>query len=139
MIDVAKAGYGKTRKQVKATIKSVARDKGVLKAHTVSDGWWRRFFLERQPLLSLHKGDATANVWMECVNPETVKSSFALLRDTLEEHNLMAKYTMSMKPACLSTIVHQRCLQREDARNQRWDSLHGNWWVIHLHVHWTCR
>ncbi len=57
--------------------------------------------------------DKTANV---CINPETVKSYFALLTDTLEERNLMAKYTMSMKPACLSTIVHQRCSQREDAR-----------------------
>ena len=38
-----------------------AQDKGVLKKFKVTNGWFRRF-LERQPTLSLRKGDATANV-----------------------------------------------------------------------------
>ncbi len=88
LIDVAKTGYGKTRKQVKTIVETVARDKGVLKARRVSDGWRRRF-LERQPILSLRKGDATANVRMDCVNPEAIGSYFDLLKEVLQEHNLM--------------------------------------------------
>ena len=61
LVDTAKAGFGKTRKEIKALIEKVAREKGVLKKQKVSDGWFRRF-KERQPQLSLQRGDATANV-----------------------------------------------------------------------------
>ncbi len=88
LVDVAKAGHGKTRKQVKTIVEGVAREKGVLKKDRVSDGWWRRF-LARQPLLLLRKGDATAEVRMECVNPEASSSYFELLKDVLTEHDLM--------------------------------------------------
>ncbi len=88
LIDVAKAGYVKMKKQVKTIVETVARDKGVLKARRVSDGWWRRI-LERQHILSLRKGDATANVRVDCINPEAIGSHFDLLKEVLQVHNLM--------------------------------------------------
>ena len=41
LIISAKAGYGKTRKEVQAIVGNVACEKNLL-SH-VSDGWWRRF------------------------------------------------------------------------------------------------
>ena len=50
-----------------------------MKKTKISDGWYRRF-VERHPDLSLRRGDATANVRMDCLNPETVKKYFELLK-----------------------------------------------------------
>ena len=88
LVDTAKAGFGKTRKEVKALVTKVAREKGVLKKEKVTDGWFRRF-KERQPQLSLRKGDATANVRMNCLNKETMAEYFSMLKNVLEEHNLL--------------------------------------------------
>ena len=76
LIDVAKAGYGKNRKQIKSIAEAVARDKGRIKTcNRISDGWFRRF-MERQPKLSLRRGDPTANVRMDCVTKETMDQYF---------------------------------------------------------------
>ena len=75
LLDVVKAGYGKSRKQVKAIAESVARGKGRLTADKeLTDGWFRRFML-RKPHLSLCKGDPTANVRMGCLMKETMDGS----------------------------------------------------------------
>ena len=67
---------------------SVARDKGVLKPGCrISRGWFERF-MKRQPQLSLCKGDATANVHMDSINPEAMSQYFDLLNDVLEEYGL---------------------------------------------------
>ena len=60
----------------------------MLKKEKVTDGWFRRF-KERQPQLSLRKGDATANVRMNCLNKETTARYFSMLKDVLLEHNLL--------------------------------------------------
>jgi hypothetical protein len=88
IVDVAKAGYGKSRGEIKQIAENVARDKKVLKYTKISDGWYRRF-MERQSHLSLRKSDPTANVRMDCLTPETMKQYFELLKDVLEEHDLM--------------------------------------------------
>ena len=72
VVDVAKAGYGKTRKQIKAIAENVAVEKGTIRSKKVSNGWFNRF-MDRHPTLSLQKGDAMANVRMECLNPDTMK------------------------------------------------------------------
>ena len=88
LVDVAKAGYGKSRRDIKWIAESVAREKNVLKHTKISDGWYRRF-MERQSHLLLRKGDPTANVRMDCLTPEKMKQYFELLKDVLEKHNLM--------------------------------------------------
>ena len=88
LVDVAKAGYGKSRSEIRRLAENVACDKKVLKHKKISDGWYRRF-MARQSQLSLRKGDATANVWMDCLNPEAMKQYFDLLKDVLEENDLM--------------------------------------------------
>ena len=90
LMEATQAGYGKTRKQVKSIVENLAREKGVLRASRISDGWWR-IFLERQPNLSLRRGDPTAHVWMNEVNQETIDSFYTLLEDILTEHNLLDK------------------------------------------------
>ena len=88
LIQAAESGYGKTRKQVKAIVENVAREKNILRSEHVSDGWWRRF-MERQPQLSLRRGDSTAHIRMNSVNRESMESYFNLLEGTLSEHDLM--------------------------------------------------
>ena len=88
LIEAAQAGYGKTRKQVKSIVESVAREKGILRARRISDGWWRRF-RERQPTLSLRRGDPTAHVRMNAINQETLDNYYDLLEDILTENNLL--------------------------------------------------
>ena len=83
-------GYGKTRRDVMYIAQSVAIDKGVLKGSKISEGWWRRF-LQRQPDLSLRRGDTTAHVRMDAVNKETMKQYFSLLNDVLSEYELHTK------------------------------------------------
>ena len=89
IVDVAKAGYGKTRKQIMGLADSVAQDKRRMTGQKkITDGWFRRFMM-RQSQLSLRKGDPTANVRMDCLNNETMDKYFDLLKDTLVENNLM--------------------------------------------------
>ena len=48
-VDVAKAVYGKTRKQIMGLAEPVARDKGQMTGlKKISNGWFRRF-MQRQP------------------------------------------------------------------------------------------
>ena len=70
--EVAAAGYGRTKKQVKFLAEMVAKDKGVLRSTTknkagkVSDGWFRQF-MQRQKTITLRKG---AQVRKEACSPE---------------------------------------------------------------------
>ena len=88
-MDVAKAGYGKSRKQVRNLAGAVAHCKGQLMTDKkISDGWFRRF-MARQPHLSMHKGDPTANVRMDSLMKETMDAYFQLLKETLIENDLI--------------------------------------------------
>ena len=80
-------GYGKTRKQVLSIVENVVREKDALhpsRSNHVSDGWWRRF-MQRQPTLSLRRGDATAHVRMDSTNQEVIDHYFDLLEETLQK------------------------------------------------------
>lgn len=53
-------GYGKSREEVKGVVEKVLGTR-VLKKLKMSDGYqWFRRFLEKQPVLALQNGDATA-------------------------------------------------------------------------------
>ena len=71
LIDVAKAGHGKTRKEVQHIAGMAAHDKGRIANSQVSHGWFKRF-LQRQPQLSYCRGDPTANVRMDCLNRDAM-------------------------------------------------------------------
>ena len=69
LTSTSKTGYGKTRRQVMNIVQHVAKEKGVLIKAQISSGWFRRF-KERQPKLSLRKGDSMAVVrfqWKQLV------------------------------------------------------------------------
>ena len=89
LIEVAKAGYGKSRQQIKSLASNAAHDKGLLSSgNKLSNGWYYRF-MNRHQQLSLRKGDPTANVRMDSVNKETMDNYFSLLKDMLEEYDLL--------------------------------------------------
>ena len=48
----ASVGYGKARRDVMGIVQSVVMDKGILRGHRISQGWWHQF-LKRQKNLSL--------------------------------------------------------------------------------------
>ena len=54
----------------------------------MTDGWFKRF-MDRHPKLSLRKDNATANGRTDCLNPDTMKQHFSLLKDALQEHDVM--------------------------------------------------
>ena len=86
----ASMGYGKTRKQVMAIAETYVKSdkKRKLRSSRITQGWWRNF-LKRQKDLSLRRGDNTSHTRMDAINPETIEHYFKLLKDTLEQNNLM--------------------------------------------------
>ena len=67
---------------------SMAMDKGILRGHRISQGWWHQF-LKRQKDLSLRRGDNCAQIRMNAINYDTINQYFDLLESTLTEHNLL--------------------------------------------------
>ena len=113
LITVAKIGYGKTRKKVKMIAGSVAKEKDVLQATRISDGWWKSF-LHRNQGLSLHRADSTAHIRMDFVNKESVNQYFNLLEETMASHNIrkspnqiynMDKTGMPLSPRTPNTVT----------------------------------
>ena len=119
LVETAKAGYGKSRKQVKSIAENVVRDKGMLgRDDTISNGWYYRF-MERQSDLTLRKGDPIANVRMDCLNPETMEDYFEMLKAVIVKHKFLttqARFTMQMKLGCLWIIGHPKLSLREGKR-----------------------
>ncbi|XP_065894182.1 uncharacterized protein [Dysidea avara] len=72
-------------------VESTARGKGLLRKRRISDGWFRRF-IERQPRLSLRKGDSTAFVCMDAMKKQQELDNYYItLKNVLTENNLMDK------------------------------------------------
>ena len=88
---VSGIGYGKTKKQVKVMVEKTARDKDVLRKRKISDGWFRRF-IERQPQLSMRRGDRTAFVRLDAMKKkEDLDNYFITLKSILVDNDLMNK------------------------------------------------
>ena len=89
--EVASVGYGKSRSDIMRITEQVLKDKGKApkgKSSKVTSGWLKRF-LERSPELTLRRGDATANVRMDCCNDDMLKQYFDLLNKALTENDLI--------------------------------------------------
>ena len=69
LVDTAKAGYGKSRKQLQTIATNVVHDKQPCRR--VSNDWYYRF-MQRLSHLTLRKGDPIANIRMDCMNEETM-------------------------------------------------------------------
>ena len=77
LTSTSKAGYGKTRRQVMNIVQHVAKEKRILRKERISSGWFRRF-RERQPDVSLRKGDSMALVRFRCTDKETIDGYYDL-------------------------------------------------------------
>ena len=84
LLDAAKIGYGKTRRDVMCLVETYVRQKGVLKGSSITDGWWQKF-MKRNPSLRLRAGDSTAGVRMDAINAENMREYFDLLRSVFDE------------------------------------------------------
>ena len=87
--ECANVGYGRTRSDVMHVVESIAREKGVLRKNRITRGWWNRY-LQRQGDLSLGRGDSTGHVRMDAINRETINQYFDLLKNVLDEYDLLA-------------------------------------------------
>ena len=87
LVEVAQAGNGKTRKQIRNIAGRVAVDKKRRKTPNVSHEWFQRF-IQRHADLSYRKGNPTANVRMNCLNKEVISEYFYLLTEVLIENEL---------------------------------------------------
>ena len=76
LIEVAQAGYGKTRKEVRNIAGRVAVDKKRKKILSVLHG-------------SYHKGDPTANVRMNCLTKKVMSDYFDLLKEVFTTNQLL--------------------------------------------------
>ena len=88
LVDVAKAGYGKTRQQIRNIAGMSAHGQGKVVYPMVSHGWFKRF-LQQQPQLSYCRGDSTANVRMNCLSEDVIADYFVLLKEELTKNKLM--------------------------------------------------
>lgn len=104
LVEVAKVGYGKTRKQVMTIAENVAKEKSMLRKKRISNGWWRRF-RERQPQLSLRRGDPTAHVRMDATSKQIIKEYYDLLGLKMNWLILQPKFTTWTRVACRWTLV----------------------------------
>ena len=85
----ASIGYGKTRKQVMAIVEAYFTNyKKGLGSSKITQGWWRRKFLERQKICHLRRCDNTSQDRMDATNSEILEHYFALLKKILEENDL---------------------------------------------------
>ena len=95
LLECAKIGYGKRRRQVISIVKKVAEEKGILhKSEHVRDGWWRRF-LQHRPNVSLRAGDKTGHCRMNAITSENMKLYLDLLEKT------MKTYSFEKHPECI--------------------------------------
>ena len=85
LVEIAKAGYGKNRQQIKTIAENVAQDKGVLGAYHISNGSFYHS-MKRQSDLIFRKGDPIANVWMDCLNVKTMADYFEMLKAVMIKH-----------------------------------------------------
>ena len=85
----AKVGYGKTRQDVMNLVETYVNSRRSKEQNqkevTVSNGWWFKFKM-RNPSLSLRRGDSTAGVRMDAVNPENINEYFDLLERVFQEY-----------------------------------------------------
>ena len=62
LVDAAKIGYGRTRRDVKGLVETYLQKKGGKgEDFMISNGWWDKF-MKRHRNLSLCSGDATAKI-----------------------------------------------------------------------------
>ena len=82
LIQMAKLGYGKTKKDVLSIVKRTVESKGITKKFN-GEGWWTRF-KQRNPSLRLRVADPLAMVRSVCTHKEVIDEYFKLLEQTLD-------------------------------------------------------
>ena len=87
LVDAAKMGYGRTRRDVKCLIETHLQINGKKGENfTVSNGWCDRF-LKRHPNLSFRSSDSTAGVQMDALSKKNLESYFELLKSVYDKYD----------------------------------------------------
>ena len=79
-------------------VESTAQEKELLRKSKISQGWFRRF-IERQPQLSLRKGDCTAFVCMDAMRKKEELDNYYITMKSVMEHNDLLD-----KPECIYNV-----------------------------------
>ena len=90
LINCAKMGFRKTRKDIMSLVHRAVLKKGEKKISKVSHGWWMRF-CKRWPELRLRKGNSFPIVRDQATNSMVFKNYFDLLGETLMKYGLKDK------------------------------------------------
>ena len=90
LLNCAKMGYGKTRKEVLGIVHAMVEKKGIKLENGVTQGWWVKF-CKRWPEIKLRKGDSFPLVRDQMSNRTVFESYFDLLDETLTKHGLKDK------------------------------------------------
>ena len=90
LLNCAKMGYGKTRKEVLYIVHATVQKKGIKVESGITQGWWVKF-CRRWPEIKLRKGDSFPLVRDQMTNHTVFKSYFDLLDETLTKHGLKDK------------------------------------------------
>ena len=81
--------------------------------------------MEHQKDLSLRRGESISDVRMDAVNKETMDHYFLLLKDTLDEHNLLDKpeqiYNVDKSGLSLDPKAPKAAEEKERRRKDRKD------------------
>lgn len=87
LVESAKIGYGKTRRDVKCIVESyLQKSKSKPCDFTLSNGWWANF-LKRNPQLRLRAGDPTANVRMDALSKKNLAHYFKLMKTEFDKYD----------------------------------------------------
>ena len=107
LVECAKLGYGKTRKDVKCIVESyLPKNDSKPEDFTLSSGWWTNF-LRRNPQLSLRAGDATANVRMDALSKKNLDYYFNFLTSMISTGTLK-QFIIWTRRVCLSNHDRRR-------------------------------
>ena len=66
----------------------ILKEETILRSDKISNGWFTKF-IKRNDALSLHKGDPTVAVRMDCLTTEITMKYFKNIEVCLKEHSLM--------------------------------------------------
>ena len=89
-------------------VERTVRDKDVLRKEKISDGQLRTF-IERQPQLSIRKGDSTAFAHMDAMKKEEeLDNYFITLKDILVEYDLIKKPGQILKYGTVLQGINHR-------------------------------
>ena len=88
LIEMAKIGYGHTRKQIIALVQQIVESKGI--ETVVSSGWWERY-IKRHPQIALRVAVPLSMARAMASDRDVIDRYFNMLEDCLRSNEILDK------------------------------------------------